>query len=467
MADSFLVTPESLGFDSARLVRLFEHIQEQRINMHSLMISRSGKTVLDANFYPYHPAIKHDIRSVTKTVMSILVGIALDEGLIGSVNQPILDFFPMRQIANLDARKKAITVAHLLSMTSGLAQTDSDTGLMIQSPDWVQYTLNGPMAAEPGTVFNYSTGNYHLLSAIVQLVTGKSALNYARQKLFGPLGIEGMSWASDPQGITTGGMGLRLITSNLLKLGQLYVQRGTWNGQQIVSPAWVDASTTPYKEHYGYGWWIDVFPGSFNASGYSGRLVFVIPRYDLVVVIVGGIPDSHTLAPTLLEQFIIPAASSLPENPVAVEQLTTLIQAAAHPQPAGVPSLPQMAQAVTNRRYRLEANPIEWEAFTLFFEGDTAKIWVQIGGNEADLAIGLDQLARSTPVTNLSPLAENEPVALRGIWEDNGTFLLHLYIVGSSENWSLRLWFDDDRVAIRLVDQITGHTDDFDGWRDA
>lgn len=456
MADSLLTTPESVGFDTAQLVRLFEHIQEQQLNLHSLAISRGGKTALEAHFYPYDPAVKHDVRSIAKSVVSILVGIALDEGLISSVDQPILDLLSTRTITNQDSRKQAITIAHLLTMTSGLAQTDSDSGLMFQSPDWVQYTLEGPMVAEPGTVFNYSTGNYHLLSAILQQVTGMSTLDYARQKLFGPLGISDVLWAFDPQGITTGGMGLRLTMADLLKLGQLYLQRG----QQIVSSAWVEASTTPYTEHYGYGWWIDEPPGTFFAAGYGGRLVYVVPSADLVAVIIGGFPTSGNIPARLMERFIIPAARV--KNFAAVEQLTALLEAAAYPRPAVVPNLPEMARIVTDRRYRLDPNPIEWEAFRLSFDDNT--IWVRLGGNEATLAIGLDQLVRLTPVSRLTPLAENEPVALKGSWEDNGTFLLRLYIVGSSENWILRLWFDDDRVAVRMVDQLTGHTDDFDGW---
>lgn len=463
MAESIRITPESLGFDSSKLVPLFKTIQDQRINMHSLSFSRGGKTAVTAHFYPYDPAVKHDIRSIAKSVMSILVGIALDEGLITSVNQPVLDFFPTRTITNRDGRKQDITIEHLLTMTSGLAQTDGDTGLMAQSPDWVQYTLEGPMAAAPGAVFNYSTGNYHLLSAIVQQVAGMSALDYARQKLFGPLGISDVQWASDPQGITTGGMGLRLTVDDLVKLGQLYLQKGIWNGQQIVSPAWVEISTTPYTDHYGYGWWIEA--KYFFAAGYGGRLVFVVPEYDLVAVIVGGFPTSGNIAAQLLEQFIIPAVQSLnplPENPAAVEQLIAVIGAVEHPKPAVVPPLPDMAQLVTDRRYKLDANPFDWEAFSLSFEHHT--VWVRIGGNEATLAIGLDQLARCTPVSRLSPLAEDEPVALKGFWESDTTFVMHLYIVGSSENWTVHLAFVDNRVTIHMVDQITGHTDDFVGW---
>jgi len=201
--------------------------------------------VVDAYFYPYDGQTVHDVASVTKSVMTTLIGIAADQGKL-ELDQPLVSFFPGRTIANRDAGKEHITVRHLASMSSGLdctADYDEATLREMQaSSDWVQFTLDRPMIDEPGSRFVYCSPGMHLLSAILQQATGMTALDFARQNLFEPLGIHDVIWPADPQGVTHGWGDLYMHPHDMAKLGYLWLNHGQWGGRQIVSRAWVEDS---------------------------------------------------------------------------------------------------------------------------------------------------------------------------------------------------------------------------------
>jgi CubicO group peptidase (beta-lactamase class C family) len=211
----------------------------------SLLIVRHGKIVAEAYYAPYFPGIPHAIYSCTKTVTGTLMAIAWKEGLLDSPSHRVLDFFDRH--STLDDQKEAITVQSLLDMTSGLEWTEplQDAGpvsviAMEFSPDWVKFILDRPMSSAPGEVFDYNSGNPHLLSAILAKLTGMSALEYAKSKLFGPLGINQVYWREDPQGISIGGYGLYLQPRDMAKIGYLYLRNGVWEGKQLLPSAWID-----------------------------------------------------------------------------------------------------------------------------------------------------------------------------------------------------------------------------------
>ena len=183
-----------------------DYIQEQNsFTIHSLLIIRNGYIVTDAYFYPFAQGYLHGLASATKSLTSSLIGIAIDKGYIESVEQPILDFFPEYSVANLDANKAAMTLEDLLTMSSGFECNNADVDApMLASPDSVRFALDLPMAAEPGTRYVYCNANVHLLSAIIQKTTGMSALAFAQEHLFGPLGVSDAIWLSDPQGNNIG-----------------------------------------------------------------------------------------------------------------------------------------------------------------------------------------------------------------------------------------------------------------------
>ncbi len=265
--------------------------------------------------------------------MSALVGIAIDQGYIGSVNDPVLDYFPDRIIAQRDPRKEAVTLEHLLTMTSGLA---GDEG-MAESRNWVQYMLNRPVVEEPGTKFQYNSGNIHLLSAIIQETSSTNTWSFAYKNLFKPLGIDlaDMYWESDPNNIPSGGWGLWLRPGDLAKIGYLYMHEGTWDGQQLVPVDWVRVSTQPHIQvdeplepwdlQLGYCWWLHQ-PGFYGAHGAGGQFIFIIPEQQMVVVFTSGLKESEFVQPELLvRDFIMPAAVSTAPLPALAHCLTLMI----------------------------------------------------------------------------------------------------------------------------------------------
>ncbi len=258
------VTPEGQGFDSAKLANALLTIREKNIRVHSLLLIRNGYAFVDATFYPYDGTTVHDVASVTKSVMTTLIGIAADQGKL-QLDQPMVSFFPDRLIANRDGRKERITVRHLTNMSSGLDCTrerdEATLKEMLTAADWVQFVLDRPVRWEPGTQFVYCSPGSHLLSAVLQQATRMTALEFARQNLFEPLGIRDVIWPADPQGVTRGWGDIRLLPSDMAKIGFLWRNLGAWDGKQIVSREWVVNSVKPListgeDEHYGYGWWV-------------------------------------------------------------------------------------------------------------------------------------------------------------------------------------------------------------------
>lgn len=258
-------TPEAQGIDSAKLAQALLTMREQEIDIHSLMLVRNSEIVVDAYFYPYDGQTVHEVASVTKSVMTTLIGIAADQGKL-SLDDPMLSFFPDRTVANGDAWKENITVRHLASMSSGLDCTNERDEATLREMrtgvDWVQFALDREVRWEPGSHFVYCSPAIHLLSPILQQATGMTALDFARQYLFEPLGIGDAIWLTDPQGYNRGSEGLYLHPHDMAKLGYLWLNNGVWEGEQVVSREWVESSVTPQidvpggGDDYGYGWWI-------------------------------------------------------------------------------------------------------------------------------------------------------------------------------------------------------------------
>jgi CubicO group peptidase (beta-lactamase class C family) len=311
-------TPEEQGMDSGLLSAMLGEILEENYAIDSVTIIRNGYMVTDVSIHPFSTTSKHNIYSCTKSVVSALVGIAIDQGYIEGLQQSVLSFFPQRTIANRDANKEAMTLEHLLTMTTGF-----------QCQDSYLYRWSG----------EYCNGASHLLSGIIHETTGMSANEYAEEHLFGPLGISDVDWSSSPQGISVGYSELRMHPQDMAKIGHLYLNEGRWDGVQIVPSAWVVSSTSQYisatlEDGYGYQWWVDD-SGMYLALGYRGQFVYVIPEKEMVVVFTSSLDDNDFYVPqTLLTEFIIPAAvtsSTLPDNPEGVALLESIIVELANP----------------------------------------------------------------------------------------------------------------------------------------
>jgi CubicO group peptidase (beta-lactamase class C family) len=299
-------SPEEQGMDSKELAKVVDFGASRVLSstgatpssrLDSLLVVRHGKIVAEAYYAPYAAGILHQVNSVTKAVISTLTAIASKDGLLDSPSHRVLDFFDRGRIANIDPRKEAMTVQNLLDMTSGLAWMElglegtpsSSVTEMRRNPDWVKFILDRPMRSAPGDEFNYNSGNQHLLSAILAKLTGMSTLEYAKAKLFGPLGINDLYWWHDPQGITIGGFGLFLQPRDMAKIGYLYLRNGMWEGKQLLPLAWIDkANHATIDMHlepglcYSNCFWALPEKHVYTADGYRGQLIMVFPDLDVV-----------------------------------------------------------------------------------------------------------------------------------------------------------------------------------------
>ena len=265
---------------------------EELPRLRSLLVSQHGELILERYFNGARSKRAANIKSASKSVVSALVGIAIERGLIPSVETPVATFFP-ELLGAADQRKQQITIEDLLTMRSGLEPTSNrNYGRWIQSSNWVGHVLNRPLVSAPGFGMHYSTGNTHLLSAILTKTSGASTWKFANEALAKPLGMTLARWPRDPQGIYFGGNDMEMTPRQMMAFGELYANQGRANGRQVVPAEWVQASLVPrtrsrWSERlYGYGWWMRELAGqrAYYAWGYGGQFIFVVPDLELVVV---------------------------------------------------------------------------------------------------------------------------------------------------------------------------------------
>jgi CubicO group peptidase (beta-lactamase class C family) len=297
----FSCTDNSTGpIESQRLDALDNILQSagQNTNLKCLIVSKDGQIVRQRYYHAGDSVTAHDVRSVTKSVMATLIGIAIDKNIIPSESQHI-GVYLQPLVESLDTVRANITISDLLTMSAGFSGNElanaSEYDAWFSAPNQVAYTLNRQIVAAPGTVFNYNSGVAHLTSAILTQATGGSTSAFANQYLFGPLGIASPNWQTDKQGIVNGGAGVRLTPLDMLKIGEVYLNHGVYNGVRVVSEEWIVKATArkimtnnavPFGPGYGYFWWIGNAHERdyFFANGWGGQFIVVVPDIKLIVV---------------------------------------------------------------------------------------------------------------------------------------------------------------------------------------
>ena len=304
--------PEAQGMDEQVLQQIAEEIEQTGVKINSFLVVRHGSIVFEYYRDGMDQDTQHNLYSCTKSISSTLIGIAIDQGKLQGVDQAVLELFPERTFANPDPQKTAMTLEDFLTMTSGLDWDEGDPLIfdLARSPDWVQKVLDLPMATVPGGTYNYCSGCSHILSAIVEQTTGMRTLDFAKRYLFDPLGIQDYTWDVDAQGTAVGGWGIHMTTRDMAKIGLLFLHEGAWDGQQVVSAAWVENATRAHIEQpeldYGYQWWIYPSRGAYLAMGRGGQTIFVDPEDDLVIAATADLRN-HTQVFNLIEDFVFPA----------------------------------------------------------------------------------------------------------------------------------------------------------------
>jgi CubicO group peptidase (beta-lactamase class C family) len=301
--------------DPVKLQAALDQVTEQRIALESLLIIRNGAIVSETYYNGSDQDTPHALFSVTKSFIATLVGIAFDQGELNGLDQPVLALLPGRSYANLDDRKEVLSIEDVLTMSTGLEWIEGDPAYreLYMGRDWVKNLLDRPVTEKPGERFNYCSGCAHLLSAILQEQTGMPTRKFADKYLFKPLGITELRWEEDAQHIAIGGWGLSLTPRDMARLGYLYLQQGQWDGEQILSPGWIEAATTKHlpagdRLDYGYQWWIHREIPAYMALGRGGQTIFVAPELDLIVVTTANLNGGHDPILDLIDDYIIPAA---------------------------------------------------------------------------------------------------------------------------------------------------------------
>ena len=325
-------TPESQGISSDLFAALLRELDASKdTEMHHFMALRHGKVICECNFAPYPKGMWHITHSMCKSITGMAIGMLIEEGKL-KLDENIYDIFSDQMNALSKIFRPVITVENLLTMTSGV--TFNESGI-VSGNDWLGSFLNASVNGKPGTEFQYNSLNTYVLSAIVTKRTGETLTEYLTPRLFSPLGITKYYWETCPKGITKGGWGLFLCAEDMAKLGQLYLQRGKWNGQQLVSEYWIEISTARHlktqNDTYGYGYqlWMEQRPGSFEYNGMLGQNVIIYPDMDMVLVTNAGNKEmfQDCLMLNIIRKYFpvnYHPADVLPENPLSYGLLKRL-----------------------------------------------------------------------------------------------------------------------------------------------
>jgi CubicO group peptidase (beta-lactamase class C family) len=474
-------TPEAQGMDSAVLAGLIDYGTTRRFD--SLLIARHGRIVLDAYYTADFP---HVANSTTKAVIGTLTAIATQEGLLDGPNHPMLDFFGDRHIANLDDRKRAITIQNVLDMTSGIEWEEGIEGSRKQSlvdfgrsANQIQFVLDRPMAHVPGDVFNYNSGNPNLLSAIITRLTGMTAWDYAKAKLFAPLGISTSRWWHDAQGLTTGGGGLVLYPRDMAKIGYLYLRQGKWEDRQLIPPDWADrpnhaavnmnASFDPDLRYSNFFW---AFPDKhvFMAVGDRCQLIMVFPKLDIVAVTTSRNYCSFSKMANDISA-TVKSDVALPPNPAGAALLADKIRDISTEKPTEVGETSAIASAISGKTYQFPGiglnvfpgNGLNLKSLSLDLADAHPHYELEVCSRDSVNSswkfagpIGLDGRYRLGEATALGV------IALKGAWSNSQTFAIDVRLLGGDNDRRWILSFDGAKVNLRGKD-VDGREVSIDG----
>lgn len=471
-------TPEDQGVSSAGIQAFIDGLAAAKLETHGLVIARHGRVIAEGWWAPYAREYRHTLYSMSKSFTSTAVGFAVEEGKL-SVDSRVVSFFPKDLPETVSPNLEALTVKDLLTMSVG-SETEP-TRAMVQEQNWVRHFLGHKIAHQPGTVFMYNSAATYMCSAIVHEVTGLPIVDYLTPRLFEPLGIAEPVWETCPRGINTGGWGLSLPTEALGKFGQLLLQKGEWNGRQIIPAPWVEEATSSHIQQpppakptrpterndwlqgYGYQFW-RCQKGAYRGDGAFGQYTIVLPEQDAVIAMnseTGNMQGQLDLVWEHLLPAMKPAA--LPANAAAQSKLTATLAALALPLPPGQPTSPT-AERISGKIFKLEANPFKLESITLSLAQDEARFVANDGTADHEVTSGLGKWVRGetafpgTPPRLISggapPAGTDHPVAASAAWNDDRTFEMTWRYYETPHRDTVTCRFDGDKVTVGFQSSI-------------
>jgi len=458
--------------DTRILVDFLDRVQAEELDLHSVLIIRHGHLIFECYVHPYDPAMLHNVKSVSKSMLSALVGRLEADGVIDSLGQSAAALLPGHIDIENDQRKAQITLEHLLTMTAGLDLDENGpiTQEIFSSADWIKTAWARDRVTAPGVQYNYSTALTHTMSGILTELTGRTASELADSLLFGPMGCDAHQWAVGPQGYSFGGAELFLTPRDMARFGMLFLHNGRWQGEQLVPADWVQRSTQNQVSHlpgaqpYGYWWWLDEVSNP-SARGWGGQAVVVVRSEDLVAVMTGG---DHTLPDVLMEMAARYPMSDEPlkPRPKAMQRLSVLVKELGDPEPLELQQLPQTALDISGVTFQCEDNPLLISQVSMVFSPDGgAEIEIHGARGAATFAVGLDGRYRLTDKGSEGAMPAGNHQALRGRWISGRTFALDMMEMGDPVTVRAHLTFQGDDLSMRIAIRPLGVTHELTGHR--
>ena len=465
-------TPEQQGISSAVIRRFLNAVENSGQEFHSLMILRHGNVVAECWWAPYSPEHRQQLYSASKSFTSTAIGFAVSEGYL-TVDDPIITFFPEMLPDNISDNLANLRVKHLLTMSVGHAQDSIRT--LEASPEgvpWEKTFLSIPVEFEPGSRFLYNSGASFMLSAIVKRVTGYSAQEYLHPRLYEPLDIADATWTENFEGINMGASHLRMKTENLAKFGQLFLQKGTWNGKQVISKEWVSRASSKQIENghndnswgfgYGYQFWMNP-PGGFRADGAFGQFSMVFPDHDAVVAITSESIDTKTTM-QMVWDILVPGMENEPLPP-AVPELKQLQHEMGELKyiPPQMHKHSPVAPKISGKEFVLEDNPFNAKSVSFVFNEDNTCLFTLKEEGKPDIKIkhGINSWIRDGnykprphSLFSLRRIDFDSIVAASATWKDEKTLVLTWRFIETVHGDTLTCVFDNDTVTIDFLFSI-------------
>lgn len=466
-------TPEAEGVSAKAISVFLDSIAHSKHELHSFILVRHGKVIAEGWWNPYRPHLKHSLYSLSKSFTATAVGFAQAEGKL-RLSDKVVSFFPGQLPDTVSENLAQLTVRDLLTMSVG--QEPDPTGIVVQDSNWVKRFFKVPIRHKPGTVFLYNSMATYMLSAIVQQTTGQQVIDYLQPRLFEPLGITGMDWETDPKGINTGGWGLRLKTEDIAKFAQLFLQKGKWQGRQLLPAGWAEEASTAHiiqhpdypqekratsdwEQGYGYQMWRSR-NGAYRGDGAFGQYALVMPEQDAIIAITSETPDMQGEL-DLVWKVLLPAMQpgKLPADNKAGKALTQKL-AALKLAPPPVQKDTSSGLAITGKQYKLEPNALGIQ--TLAFSKEGKQYRVQIGKDTASYAFDFGSGAWAFGTTTLHGpyLVSGAQHSLTGLppfqvagrygWQDAATLHLTLRYIESPHTQQMICHFEGDRIRVEI-----------------
>ena len=459
-------TPEAQGVSAAGILDFLNAIEREKFELHSFMMLRHGQVIAEGWWEPYGPDLVHTMYSMSKSFTSTAVGFAVAEGKL-SVEDKVVSFFPDDLPATVSENLAAMRVKDLLTMSTG--HEKEPTQACVKEDNWARTFLAQTIAHRPGTQFMYNSAATYMCSAIVQRLTHQTVLEYLTPRLFAPLGISGMRWETCPHGINTGGWGLSVQSEGLAKFGQFLLQKGQWNGKQLLPAAWVEEATTfkiqqpgedkkdrpkaqnDWLQGYGYQFWRCQGTG-FRGDGAFGQFTIVLPEQDAVIVMTSENKNMQGQL-DLVWKHLVPAMAAKAPQAADLSKLKTLSLA---PLQGG-----KTSPAAMDKKFQLEANALGLKAASFAFRDDACVFTA----DAHTITCGLGAWKRGeasfpgTPPRLISGGMPKQPtpskIAASAAWTDDSTLVMHWRYYETPHSDTVTCKFDGDKVTISFLNSIT------------